>query len=138
MPKSNAARATTPPTPSASSATSSPPTAMPTGAPPAPRGSASALISPTPDTSAPVRSQVWVQLPPRCPQCERRLKHRAGVLHGGVLACDSCHRLHYVLIIPQANVALMVELSRQEFRALFSRGASPIEVLQALGLEVRP
>lgn len=96
-----------------------------------------ALIAPSPETSAPARSMVWVPLPPRCPQCERRLKHRGMVLHGGVLSCDTCHRLHYVLVVPQANVALMLELTRQEFRGLFARGASPIQVLQALGLEVR-
>ncbi len=88
-------------------------------------------------TSPAPRKHGLSTLPLRCPHCARRLKQHTVALHGGVLTCEGCRRMQYVIVIGQVQLAYMADITRQEVVDLFARGASPHEVFQALGIEVR-
>lgn len=85
----------------------------------------------------PERHAAFSTLPMRCPHCTRRLKQSAVVLHGGVLRCDGCERLQYVILISAVQLAFLVDITAQEVIELGARGAAPHEVLDALGITVR-
>jgi hypothetical protein len=85
----------------------------------------------------PPRRHGFTTLPLKCPHCLRRLKQHTVVLHGGVLACEGCRRQQYIVLLGQVGLAYTVDISRQEVVELFARGASPREVLEALGISVR-
>lgn len=72
-----------------------------------------------------------------CPHCTRRLRQSSVVLHGGVIRCDGCKQLQYIVLLGQIQLCLMVEISATELADLSTRGASPREVLQDLGIPVR-
>lgn len=76
-------------------------------------------------------------LPMHCPHCARRLKQSSVVLHGGVLRCERCERLQYVILVGQVQLAYLVDIEPHEVIELSARGAAPHEVLQFLGVAVR-
>jgi hypothetical protein len=76
-------------------------------------------------------------LPLKCPHCARRLKQHTVVLHGGVLTCEGCRRMQFVVLIGPVHLAYMADITRHEVVELFARGATAREVFETLGIEVR-
>lgn len=83
------------------------------------------------------RRWAFAPLPMHCPHCDRRLRQTAVVLHGGVIRCEGCKRLQYIVLLGQIQLCLMADITASELADLSTRGASPREVLEYLGIRVR-
>lgn len=83
------------------------------------------------------RRHGFAKVPIRCPHCTRKLPPSAVVMHGAALRCDGCQRLFYVLPVMHVRLVYLIDIAPQEAVELAAKGASPFEVLEALGVTLR-
>lgn len=79
------------------------------------------------------RRMGFTPLPIRCPHCSRRFRHWHVALHGGVLRCEGCERLQYVLLFTTAQVAWLADVTSDEVVEMYAAGCSVTQALERLG-----